>query len=85
VKHRKGTKYETVISCLPDDLDLDAICKSMKKHFHCNGSVKADKDDATKQLVILQGDHHLLACEFLFEREIAVNKDDIIIHKYTGR
>jgi translation initiation factor 1 (eIF-1/SUI1) len=57
----------------------------MKKHFHCNGAVKADKDDATKQLVILQGDHHILASEFLLSREIAVNKDDIVIHKYTGR
>ena len=80
---RTGRKYTTIVEGLDQTLDFKGILKKLRKEvLFCNGKVVKDKDTDVQSLK-LQGDHQDKLIQF-FGSELAIKKDDIIIHGSTG-
>ena len=80
MQQRNGKKCITTISNLENDLDLNRICKALKKLFDCGGSVETDR--IGNEVIQLQGDHRSKCKEWLLKQEI-VSKSEaerIIVH-----
>ena len=80
MQQRNGRKCITTVSNLEDDLDLNRICKALKKLFECGGSVETDK--IGNEVIQLQGDHRLKIKEWLIKQEIVAKSEAerIIVH-----
>ncbi len=66
-----------MIEGLDDDLDLNRICKYMKRAFNTNGCVFEDK------VIQLQGDFREQAREWMVKEEVLTEqeaKDRVIYH-----
>ena len=71
IYHRQQSKARstTTIEGLDDDLDLEKICKYMRKAFSCNGTVLEGK------VIHLQGDQRDTICEWLVKEEVLTEKE----------
>lgn len=80
---RTGRKYTTIVEGLDQTLDFKAILKKLRKEvLFCNGKVETNKETDEKTIK-LQGDHQEKLIIF-FGSELAINKDNIIVHGSTG-
>jgi translation initiation factor SUI1 len=74
IKRRAGRKSTTTISGLEDDLNLDLICRSLRRRLKCSGALRdvptTKEEDAPKQAIVLTGDQRLAVRAFLLEEEI---------------
>lgn len=77
LQQRSKKQSLTTIEGLDDDLDLERICKYMRKTFNCNGTVLEGT------VISLQGDQRENVVEWLVSQEIltkAEAKSRIVIH-----
>lgn len=72
IQQRSGRKSITIIQGVDLDLDLERMCRSMRRCFHCNGTVVED-------VIQLQGDQRDNVRVWLIEQEIATN-ENILLH-----
>lgn len=77
VQQRNGRKNITTLQGLDEDLDIDLICKALRKILRCNGSISKTKDMG--KVIQLQGDHRVAVENFLYDVEIYDRKDDRIV------
>eukprot|EP00457_Paulinella_chromatophora_P008375 gb/GEZN01008406.1/.p1 GENE.gb/GEZN01008406.1/~~gb/GEZN01008406.1/.p1 ORF type:complete len:153 (+),score=10.96 gb/GEZN01008406.1/:124-582(+) len=78
-QQRSGRKSLTLISGLPDDLNLQKMVKVMRKMFNTNGTIL--KDDEGLEVIQIQGDRRKDALEFLVKYKIA-DKECIKVHGF---
>ena len=76
--HRQSARRATtLLQGLDDDLDLNRICKYMKRSFNTNGCVLEGA------IIQLQGDFCMAARKWLVEQEVLTEseaKERIVIH-----
>lgn len=82
IQQRNGKKAITTLQGLEDDLDVERICKYMRKSFNCNGNVK--KDDFDGDIIQLQGDQRENIKEWLLDQQIIERQEvsRIVIHGF---
>eukprot|EP00808_Paulinella_micropora_P030531 g64453.t1 len=78
-QQRSGRKSLTLISGLPDDLNLQKIVKVMRKMFNTNGTIL--KDDEGLEVIQIQGDRRKDALDFLVKYKVA-EKECIKVHGF---
>lgn len=76
VQRRNGRQCFTIISDMANDLDLNKICRYLKKTLNCGGNVL--KDETQNEIIRLTGDQKQAVIDFLLEQEI-YKSDEIII------
>jgi translation initiation factor SUI1 len=72
----------TLLEKMDDDLDLNRICKAMRRAFNCNGNVK--KTEQGEEVIQLQGDQHETIRAWLLEQEILTAKEAeerLVVHR----
>ena len=77
LQQRSKKQSLTTIEGLDDDLDLERICKYMRRTFNCNGTVLEGT------VISLQGDQRKVVVEWLLAQEILTKveaKQRIVIH-----
>jgi translation initiation factor SUI1 len=68
VQKRNGRQCFTVISDIAEDLDLNRICRYLKKKLNCGGNVL--KDEKIGEIIRLTGDQKQAVIDFFLEQEI---------------
>ena len=63
VQKVRSNQYITIVSGLPDDLDLPRILKHIRRQLGCNGYIKNDT-------IVFTGDHKIDVSTFLVTNEI---------------
>jgi translation initiation factor SUI1 len=82
VIQRSSRSYITLLENMDDDLDLDRICRAMRRAFNCNGNVKMTEQG--KEVIQLQGDQHETIRAWLLEQEILTAKEAeerLVVHR----
>jgi len=68
VQKRNGRQCFTIISDMAEDLDLNKICRYLKKTLNCGGNVL--KDETLGEVIRLTGDQKQSVIDFFIEQEI---------------
>jgi translation initiation factor 1 len=79
IQQRSTRQSLTLLEGLDSDLDLDRICKYMRKAFNCNGTVLEGS------VISLQGDQRENIAIWLVEQEVltkAEAKERLVIHGF---
>ena len=75
-KKRNGRQCFTIISDIAEYLDLNRICRYLKKKLNCGGNVL--KDETIGEIIRLTGDQKQAVIDFFLEQEI-YKADEIIL------
>ena len=76
VQKRNGRQCFTVVSDIAEDLDLNKICRYLKKTLNCGGNILKDKE--LGEIMRLTGDQKQAVIDFFIEQEI-YKGDEIIV------
>ena len=76
VQKRNSSKFFTIISGWPEELDLKKICSYIKKNLQCGGNIS--DDEVMGKVMTFTGDHKQKVYDFLISEKIC-NEDDIIL------
>jgi translation initiation factor SUI1 len=83
VQRRNARSHITSLEGMDEDLDLDRICRAMRRAFNCNGNVK--KETEVGDVIQLQGDQCDNIRAWLLEQEILTPKEAeerLVIHQF---
>ncbi len=76
VQKRNGRQCFTIVSDIAEDLDLNKICRHLKKTLNCGGNILKDKE--LGEIMRLTGDQKQAVIDFFIEQEI-YKGDEIIV------
>jgi translation initiation factor 1 len=79
IQQRSSRQSLTLIEGLDSDLDLERICKYMRRAFNCNGTVLEG------QVITLQGDQREYVAKWLVSNEVLTQseaKERLVIHGF---
>lgn len=80
-QQRSGRKSLTLISGLPNDLNLRKIVKVLQKIYSTRGAILREKD-GNCEIIQLQGDHRKDVSEFLVKYHVVHSMENIKIHGF---
>lgn len=78
---RNGRKTLTTVEGLPKNIDPKKVLKAFKKDFACNGNIVESEEDATENVIQLQGDHRTKVASLLVSAGLC-KKEDLQIHGF---
>ena len=79
IQQRSSRQSLTLIEGLDSDLDLERICKYMRRAFNCNGTVLEG------EVISLQGDHRNAIAQWFIDQEILTRqeaKERLVVHGF---
>jgi translation initiation factor 1 len=79
IQQRSSRQSLTLVEALDSDLDLERICKYMRRAFNCNGTVLKGS------IITLQGDQRDNVAKWLVTSEVLTQseaKERLVIHGF---
>jgi translation initiation factor 1 len=79
IQQRSSRQSLTLVEGLDSDLDLERICKYMRRAFNCNGTVLEEV------VISLQGDQRENVAKWLVENEVLTKsegKERLVVHGF---
>lgn len=73
VQKRNARQCFTIVSDIAEDLDLNKICRYLKKTLNCGGNILKDKD--VGEIIRLTGDQKQAVIDFFIEQKIYTAED----------
>lgn len=77
-KKYRANKYNTFVTGLSNDFDINRIAKHLGRLLNCTSAVDKKKDSKDKHLIRLTGDQRQGVREFLLKHQLC-NDDQIVI------
>lgn len=77
IKQRTVRKCHTIVTQIPEDIDLKLVLREWKNKFNCAGAVKTDENGA--EYIQLFGNHKEEIKDFLIYEGIGT-KESIVVH-----